>query len=300
MNDERENKEWLNGYQTLKQVNPANPFLVPANYFEEMEGRIMGNIRLLNLEQGHTGDGFVMTENYFNELTQNIQSRIAIDEVLNTEKGFIVPENYFDELSQNIQSRIAIDEVLNTEQGFTVPENYFDELSQNIQGRIAIDEVLNTEKGFAVPESYFEELSQNIQSRIAIDEVLNTEKGFTVPENYFAGLENRILQKTINTPAKQIKKEQGIVRKLWTTAAFKYATAACFSLFVGAAIFVSEFNDTTIHSRADLHKALAKIPASDIEAYLQLNADAPTILEDADPNSLSTLPSDNSGQDKIN
>jgi hypothetical protein len=268
MSDERENKEWIDEYQTLKQVNPANPFVVPASYFVEMEGRAMDNIRLLNLIQGQNGDGFVMPVNYFDDLTQNIESRIAIETVLNTGKGFTIPENYFEDLTSNIESRVAIEEVLNT-QSFTIPENYF------------------------------EGLTQNIESRVAVEELLNTEKGFTVPENYFAGLEDRILQNTIYTAA-PVKKNKGVIRKIWANAAFKYATAACFTLFVGAAILMTEFNDSAIHNRTYLHKALSKIPESDIETYLQLNADAPSIMEDADPNSLSTLATDNSIQGKAN
>jgi hypothetical protein len=49
------------------------------------------------------------------------------------DEGFTVPENYFEELSANIQSRIAVEEAMNAEhEGFVVPVNYFDQLSQRI------------------------------------------------------------------------------------------------------------------------------------------------------------------------
>ena len=35
-----ENKDWLNEYVSLKQINPANPFTVPAGYFDELGNRI--------------------------------------------------------------------------------------------------------------------------------------------------------------------------------------------------------------------------------------------------------------------
>jgi len=298
MKDERENMEWINEYQTLRQVDPANPFVVPANYFNEMEGQIMDKIRLDEFKTSHPKQEFTVPDNYFNELEQNIQSRIAIDEVLNNEKGFTVPEGYFDELEQNIQSRIAIDEVLNNEKGFTVPEGYFDELEQNIQSRIVIDEVLNNEKGFAVPEGYFDELEQNIQSRIAIAQ--NIEEEFAVPEGYFEALTHKILAKTTLQPAEKIvKEERGTIIKLWTKHAFKYASAACFSLIIGTGLFLSEFNTTSSnasHKHSYLHKAVAKMSNDEIEAYLQLTTDVPSIIDNSDLDGSGAQTSDDTNQ----
>src|SRR5437867_3736216 len=98
MNDELNDMEWIDGYEALKRVNCGNAFTVPENYFEE--------------------------------LAQNTQSRIAIDGA--AQEGFTIPENYFDELTQNINSHIAIDEALNISQGFTIPENYFEALENKI------------------------------------------------------------------------------------------------------------------------------------------------------------------------
>lgn len=329
MTDEQDNTEWLNEYPMLQQVNPADAFVVPVNYFAELEGKIMNEIKLTEFIQAHPQGGFTTPVNYFDELTQNvnsrvaidtilnngkgftvpqnyfetltadIESRIAIDEVLNNGKGFTVPANYFDQLTGNIESRIAIDELINTEKGFIVPENYFDELSNNIQSRVAIDELLNAENGFVVPESYFEDLSSNIESRIAVEDLLNQDQGFTLPVNYFEGLEARILQNTVGEQA-PVKQNKPVVRKMWTTNTFKYATAACFSLFVGAAIMMSEFNNTAIHNRSDVHKALSNISNSDIESYLELNSDAPTVMENSDPNNLSSLLNDDGDSSKIN
>ena len=41
MKSEIDNKEWLNEYMSLKQVNPDNPFAVPAGYFDELQGQVM-------------------------------------------------------------------------------------------------------------------------------------------------------------------------------------------------------------------------------------------------------------------
>ena len=297
MNNERENREWLNEHPALQQVNAANAFKVPVGYFDELEGNVMENIRLFELTQANPTGGFTIPENYFDELTQNLESRVAVQQVLDNGEGFAVPQDYFDELTGNIESRIAIDELLSTDKGFKVPENYFEDLASNIQSRIAISGILGAEQGFAVPENYFEELADNIQSRIAVEELMHAEEGFTVPINYFESLEVRILAQATGVAA-PVTQSKPVVRKMWTVNTFKYATAACFSLFVGAAIMLSEFNDTAIHNRSDLHKALSKISKSDMQDYLELNGDAPTIMENADPNNIS-IPADNSS-DTVN
>ena len=238
MKDERENMEWINEYQTLKQVDPANPFVVPANYFNEMQGQIMDKIRLDEFKTSHPKQEFTVPDNYFNELEQNIQSRIAIDEVLNNEKGFTIPEGYFDELEQNIQSRIAI--------------------------------------------------AQNI------------EEEFAVPEGYFEALTHKILAKTTLQPAEKIvKEERGTVIKLWTKHAFKYASAACFSLVIGTGLFLSEFNTTSSnasHKHSYLHKAVAKMSNDEIEAYLQLTTDVPSIIDNSDLDGSGAQTSDDTNQ----
>lgn len=254
--------EWINEYQALKQVNPANAFVVPANYFSEMEGQVMDQIRLHEFKATHA------------------------------RQEFTVPENYFDGLTQNIQSRIAINEVLNTGEGFTVPEGYFTELEQNIQSRIAINELLNSDEVFTVPQGYFNELEQNIQSRIAIEQNAGEEE-FTVPAGYFEALERKILAKTTLQPAvKPVKEERGTIIKLWTKHAFKYASAACFSLIIGTGLFLSEFNvnsKSPSHKHSYLHKVVSKIPNDEIEAYLQLNIDVPTIVNNSDPDGNETV-----------
>jgi hypothetical protein len=221
MNSERGNREWLNEYMSLKQVNPNNPFTVPEGYFDESEQQIVSFIKLDALKTGAPS------------------------------------------------------------QGFTVPENYFEELSDNIHSRINIEEALDKEiTGFEVPEGYFEDLSQQIQSRIMVGEALNEPaETFAVPQDYFNQLTENILNKTTNQPetAKpEVIKQKGIVRRLFAAPAFKYATAACLTLAVGATIFLSQSSNNAVvsHDSTFLHKSLSAIPVNDIQNYLQLNIDA--------------------------
>jgi len=239
-----ENREWLNEYVLLKQVNANNPFSVPDGYFNGLSEHIMSAIKI-----------------------DELKSKMPLD-------GFVVPENYFEELNNNIQSRVNIEQILSTENtSFTVPENYFDELRNNIQSRVNIESVLNTEDaGFTVPENYFEELNTQITSRIFVEEALTgSAETLAVPENYFNELNSKILNKTVNQPA--IKRKGAVVRFLSSTA-FKYATAACLTVMVGTGVILKQaFSPAAIHNRSYLHKELSTIPLDDLQNYLDLNVD---------------------------
>jgi hypothetical protein len=212
MKSDMENRDWLNDYKLLKQVNPDNPFTVPDGYFDNLADRIVS----------------------FKNLS----------ELADKETGFTVPKNYFEELSSNIQSRVAIERIANTNNnGFDVPEGYFDNLAHQIKSRILVEAALgDPEDHFDVPQGYFNELSQNI------------------------------LDKTISIS--RIKRG-GIVRKMYASTAFKYATAACFAVVLGGGILLSELKSpANVHENSFLHKQLSVIPVDEIKNYLQLNVDA--------------------------
>ncbi|MES2112705.1 MAG: hypothetical protein V4577_28380 [Bacteroidota bacterium] len=217
MKSEMENKDWLNEYMSLKQINPANPFEVPAGYFDSLEDRI---VALKNLDE--------------------LKS-----------KGF--------------------------SEGFEVPQNYFEELTGNIQSRIAIESAMADAPGFAVPEGYFDDLQQQIESRIFIEEALSESvEQFAVPAGYFDKLNKSILDKTVNleTVSRESVKSGGIVRKLYASNFFKYATAACVTLALCGGILLSELTGSVIeHKGTFLHKELSSVSADDIRSYLELNGD---------------------------
>ena len=213
MKSDMENKDWLNEYMSLKQINPANPFTVPAGYFDDLGDRIVAFKKL-------------------------------------------------DELKNNGSSG-----------GFSVPENYFEELAGNIQSRITIESTLDAKGlGFAVPEGYFDNLEQQIQSRIFVEEALMQPAEFTVPDGYFEKLNKSILDKTVNQAA--AKNNGGIMRRLYTSTAFKYATAACFAIALSGGILLSELTGSVVeHNGTFLHKQLSNVPVDDIQNYLELNLD---------------------------
>ncbi len=94
-----ENKDWLNDYPSLKQINSANPFTVPAGYFDDLGDRIVSRKNLEDIKNNAPEGGFTVPENYFDELTNNIQSRITSEGAAKEASGFTVPENYFEELT---------------------------------------------------------------------------------------------------------------------------------------------------------------------------------------------------------
>jgi hypothetical protein len=250
MKSDSGNREWLNEYMSLKQVNQNNPFTVPEGYFDELEQQIMASVKLEEIKKTDPA------------------------------QGFTVPENYFDELANNITARIKIEEALDKEaNGLTVPENYFEELANNIQARIHVEEALNTEPAaFTVPEDYFDNLHQQIQSRIFVEEALAHNAGdFTIPNEYFNQLTEDILNKTARYQ-EPVKRKTGVVRQLFSYSAIKYATAACVTLAIGGTILLTRsngvINAADQHNQSFLHKSLAAIPIGDIQNYLKMNVDA--------------------------
>jgi len=189
---------------------------------------------------------------------------------VNPNNPFTVPENYFNELSGRIVSGIRLDDLKQTaQQAFSVPDNYFNELSGNIMSRINIEHTLNQQTGFTVPDDYFEQLSAQIQSRAVVEEALvTTTETLTVPEGYFDRLNKNILNQTVN---RDIVKNKGVVRRLYNSNIFKYATAACFVAIVGAGLFLRPSGNA--HASSYLHKQLSNVSDQEMQNYLRLYAD---------------------------
>ncbi|MCC8408888.1 hypothetical protein LJ707_08095 [Mucilaginibacter sp. UR6-1] len=250
-----ETRDWLNEFTALKQVNPNNPFTVPAGYFDDLRERTLS---LKNL-----------------------------DDITAWQAGFTVPENYFEELNSNINSRITVAAALNLDNtGFTLPDNYFNELSSNIQSRISIEEAAGSESvGFEVPEGYFNNLQQNITARIAIEEAVTADEPFAVPAGYFDKLNAAILSKTTGAeeqPAEQVpaatQQQHGVVRRFFTSGVYRYAAAACVTIAIGATFFFNRApqaaSNTNQHADSFLHSRLSNIPLTEIRGYAEQNLDA--------------------------
>lgn len=81
---------------------------------------------------------------------------------------FKVPQNYFNGLEENIQSRVALEDLrFDNEDEFSVPAGYFESLPLQIEGRIAGRNIrdLVPSDGFTVPEGYFSKLEESILTK---------------------------------------------------------------------------------------------------------------------------------------
>ena len=84
----------------------ANPFTVPGNYFEDLQGQLMGRIKLEHLRS----TGFTTPEGYFDNLNDRIIAAAKMDTRRDeiAAGGFDVPGGYFSGLQDKIVSRATV------------------------------------------------------------------------------------------------------------------------------------------------------------------------------------------------
>jgi len=110
MNENIENNDWMNEAPALAAMGKRNPFSVPDGYFENSDKAIFSAVFLDGLQQKTIKNNFEVPPHYFEGLTEQIQTRIALSEMPKAENTFTVPENYFDTLQSRITDRIAASE----------------------------------------------------------------------------------------------------------------------------------------------------------------------------------------------
>ncbi|MXV50841.1 hypothetical protein GS399_07630 [Pedobacter sp. HMF7647] len=91
--------DWANDAPRLIAIGNKNPFNVPDKYFKESFAQIQRHKKILELSQA--GEAFEIPADYFEGLTENINSRILLEQNL-AQPGLAVPENYFEDLSSRI------------------------------------------------------------------------------------------------------------------------------------------------------------------------------------------------------
>nr|WP_294895887.1 hypothetical protein [uncultured Pedobacter sp.] len=158
---------------------------------------------------------------------------------------------------------------------FKTPEGYFEGLSEQVLNQIKLNDFAGDENNFNVPEAYFENLSQQIQSAVYLDALKNNSAkndGFNVPADYFSDSQSRILD-SINAKPKTSK-----IIKLHF---IRYAAAACILFTTSLGIYFNVKNATSLDTK------LSKIPAKEIELYLNQHTDSndlPMLIENIDDN----------------
>ena len=92
----------------LAAIGKANPFTVPSGYFED-SAKILRSITLIEDYRFKPEEEFYVPANYFEELSGKIESRVALEQRLDSKNhsGFNLPDQYFDGLSARIFDKIA-------------------------------------------------------------------------------------------------------------------------------------------------------------------------------------------------
>ncbi|MFC5282704.1 hypothetical protein [Pedobacter alpinus] len=83
-------------------------------------------------------------------------------------QAFIVPENYFEDLNNQIKSSINLSQLGINSEGFTTPTNYFDSLQNDITSQISLLDIKNSNAGFNTPNDYFEKSKTTILDKTLV------------------------------------------------------------------------------------------------------------------------------------
>jgi hypothetical protein len=164
----------------------AEGFVVPEQYFEELTAFLPARIAV---ERGRGGE-WPVPENYFEqaqELTVSLTSFVSAEkEAL----SLGLPSAYFEQFPDQLLAHVALDAVHEPE-GFVVPENYFENFGTQLESMIALDALKQTPQA-DVPANYFEHLHQDLPTQLALDN-LRQDEGFVVPESYFDQFSARLM-----------------------------------------------------------------------------------------------------------
>ena len=108
MNKIKEDIDWEMEAPHLASLPRITPFLVPDQYFGNLQTHIHQSIYVDSLIQ-RENQGFLVPENYFNELRANIEAKITLDKfkTLNNSDGFKTPVDYFEKLNAQILSKTS-------------------------------------------------------------------------------------------------------------------------------------------------------------------------------------------------
>ncbi|GGI27348.1 hypothetical protein [Pedobacter mendelii] len=115
MNENLENNDWINEAPTLAAMHKRNPFSVPDGYFDNCEQDVLSEVFLNSLKQNTNQHVFEVPQNYFEDLIEMIETRIAIENSAQLNNSFAVPENYFETLQSRITDKIEAEQIVKKE-----------------------------------------------------------------------------------------------------------------------------------------------------------------------------------------
>lgn len=264
------------GGKNLPDSLRVNPFLIPTNFFEEQQSRILSQIQMENLI-GHDSNPDLLKatpSGYFENLPDAIFAKIAEQNLMDkvAEDGFSVPNQYFEQLTQSTEAFVAEENLKSRVPTleFEVPENYFVTAEEQIFDKLFESELrdrIGNDAGFTIPEQYF------VLSKDAIDTQIFTEKlassigkeHFAVPTGYFEDLSANILAKTTN----KTKQETTIIT-LPRRMNWKKYSAAAIALIIGlGSYFGFQYNNpnsSQLAAQTDVN--LENVSDEEIISYL--------------------------------
>src|SRR5690606_10491670 len=94
-----------------------------------------------NLPKSLRVNPFILPENYFENLERVTLFRTMVDSSLrNDHGGFVVPEGFFKQQQSHIEEQLKLDSRLG-QGGFTIPEGYFEDTADKILAQTRIPNV---------------------------------------------------------------------------------------------------------------------------------------------------------------
>lgn len=106
-----------------------------------------------------------------NNMNERWDKQFPLLGAVGKENPFIVPDGYFDNMQQQITSRIAVESVTSSDSSsLSVPDGYFDTLEDQIMSSIRVEKLKESaeDAGFTVPEGYFDSLNDSLKLKVGL------------------------------------------------------------------------------------------------------------------------------------
>lgn len=181
---------------TLLAIGRRDGFVVPENYFDELPAHLQALLTVTRAARDKFA-GLHTEENYFTDLQQIVEMLIVIDKAARDKKaGLSDPgENYFDELTAQIEALNRLNAIAGDKKPYELPDDYFNQLNDELLTKLALDNLKQDKENlFAVPEGYFDQLAGKMQSFAALEQMKQGDET-EVPADYFSTFASRVQER---------------------------------------------------------------------------------------------------------
>jgi hypothetical protein len=125
-----------------------SPFKAPDNYFEELEGRILSEVRISGLPAA-----LPVPEGYFSDLENEIMAQVQMDQL-----NLAAPPSYFEEMEEQILAQVKLSKIPE----LSTPEKYFSDLESKLLAQVQLEGI----KELPTPKGYFDQLENEVLNKI--------------------------------------------------------------------------------------------------------------------------------------